>query len=173
MKTSAIEIENKVDRLLAVLDRDIQHMEETLSRLNELRALVIKRDDASLGKLLESIRSESDSYKDNESKRRLLREELAIALGCSLEQMTLSRLEAELSGEKKIEVAQRKAKLRTLARNLMKEHLSTATLLSDCARFNRLLLKSIFELEGTGIMTYSPRGFNERQTNTAFVNLQY
>ena len=173
MKKGTIEIENKVDQLLVVLDRDIRHMQESLSRLDELRGLVVKRDDASLGKLLESIQSESNSYKNNELKRQLLREELAIALDCSLGQMTLSRLEAELSEGKKTEVAERKTKLQTLAKKLKKEHLSTVMLLSDCARFSSLLLKSIFELGGTGVMTYSPRGFAERQTNTAFVNLQF
>ena len=75
MKTAAIEIENKVDELLTVLDRDIRYIRENLSRLNELRSLVVKRDDASLRKLLGSIQSESNSCKDNELKRHLLREE--------------------------------------------------------------------------------------------------
>ncbi|MHC4122101.1 MAG: hypothetical protein ACYSSI_00890 [Planctomycetota bacterium] len=173
MKTATIEIEDKVEQLLIVLDKDIQQIIENLSRLNDLRGLVVKMDDVSLHKLLESIKSESNSYKDNESKRRLLREELAIASGCSLEQMTLSRLEAELSGEKKAEVAERKTKLQTLAEKLKKEHLRTTMLLSDCARFNKVLLKSILELGQAGTTTYSPKGSAERQTNSAFVNLQF
>ena len=173
MKTATIEIEDKVDQLFLVLDRDIQHIRENLSRLNELRGLVVKRDDASLHKLLESIQSESNSYKENELKRQSLREELATALDCSLEQMTLSRLEAELSGEKKTEVTRRRIKLQTLAEKLKKEHLSTTMLLSDCARFNSMLLTSVLELGQAGTGTYSPRGFAERQTNSAFVNLQF
>jgi len=173
MKTVVVEIEDKVDELLGVLERDVQHIQESLSRLSELRSLVVKRDDASLHKLLESIKSESNSYKDNELKRRLLREELATALDCSFKQMTLSRLEDELSGEKKAEVAERKTKLQTLAKKLKKEHLSTAMLLSDCARFNSVLLTSVLELAQAGTITYNPRGFAERQTNSAFVNLQF
>ncbi len=172
MKTAVIEIEDKVDQLLIVLDRDIQHIKDNLSRLNELRSLVVKRDDVSLRKLLESIQVESNSYKDNEVKRRLLREELAIVSDCGLEQMTLSRLETELSGEKKAEVAQRKTELQTLAEKLKKEHLSTAMLLSDCARFNSMLLNSILELGQASTVTYGPRGSAERQTNSAFVNLE-
>jgi len=173
MKTVAIEIEDKVDQLLVVLDRDIQHIQENLLRLNELRGFVIKRDDASLRKLLESIQPESNNYKSNELKRRLLREELAIALDCSLEQMTLSRLEAELYEEKKAEVAERKTKLQTLTGKLKKEHLSTAMLLSDCARFNSMLLRSILKLGQAGTITYSPNGSADHQTNAAFVNLQF
>ena len=173
MKTAAIEIEDKVDQLLVVLDSDIRHIRENLSRLNEMRSLVVRRDDVSLRKLLESIQSESNSYKDNELKRRLLQEELATAFDCGLEQMTLSRLEAELSGPKKAEVARKKTKLQTLVEKLKKEHLSTAMLLSDCARFNSVLLKSILQLGQAGTITYNPNGSAERQTSSAFVNLQF
>ena len=173
MKTATIEIEDKVDQLLLVLDRDIQHIVENLSRLNDLRAFVVKRDDVSLHKLLESIKSESNNYKGNELKRQSLRKELATALDCSLKQMTLSRLEAELSGEKKAEVAERRTKLQTLAEKLKKEHLSTTMLLSDCARFNSMLLTSVLELGQAATITYSRRGSAERQSNSAFVNLQF
>jgi hypothetical protein len=87
--------------------------------------------------------------------------------------MTLSRLETALSGDKKTEITQRKIKLQTLAGKLKKEHSSTAMLLSDCARFNSSLLKSILEFGQAGTITYSSRGFAERQTNPAFMNLQF
>jgi uncharacterized coiled-coil protein SlyX len=173
MKATAIEIEGKVDELLVVLDKDIQHIQDSLSRLNELRSLVIRRDDAGLGKLLESIQSESDDYKIHELKRQSIRKELAIAFGCNLEQMTLSRLEAILAEEKKVQVAKRKKKLRSLTEELKKEHLSTALLLSECARFNSLLLKSIFGFGKAGMIIYSSDGSTKRQADTAFVNLRF
>jgi hypothetical protein len=173
MKTAAIEIEDRVDELLAVLDRDIQHMQESLSRLNELRSLVVKHDNSALGKLLGSIQTESESYKCNELKRQSVRRELATVFGCNPEQMTLSVLEAELSGEKKAQVAERKAILRSLTGQLKKEHLSTSLLLSDCVRFNSVLLKSIFELGKAGTITYDSNGFTKRQTDSEFVNLQF
>jgi len=173
MRKATIEIEDKVDQLLVVLDKDIHHIQDSLSRLNDLRGCVIKRDEVSLRKLLESIQSESNSYEENELKRRLLRKELATALDCGLAQMTLSRLETELSGEKKNEIIRRKTNLQTLTRKLKKEHSSTAMLLSDCARFNSVLLKSVLEFGQAGTITYSPRGLAERQTNSAFMNLQF
>lgn len=172
MKAMETGIEDRTNELLVVLDRDIQHIRESLSRLNELRSLVVKRDDTALGKLLESIQSESDSYRSNELRRQSIRKDLAIALGCSLEQMTLSRLEAELTGEKQAQVTERKAMLRSLAEELKKEHLSTALLLSDCARFNSVLLKSIFEFGKTGTFTYDSNGFTKRQTDTTFINFR-
>ena len=173
MKTATVEIEDKVAQLLAVLDRDIQHVTENLSRLNELRGLVVKRDDVSLYKLLEGIKSEANRYKENELKRKLLRKELAIALNCGLEQTTLSRLEAELSGKNKAEVTERKTKLQTIIEELKKEYLSTTILLSDCARFNSVLLKSVLEFGRTGTITYNPKGFAKHQAGLGFVNLQF
>lgn len=173
MKTTAIEIEDSVEKLLVVLDKDIQHIQDSLSLLDEMRSMVIKRDDASLGKLLDSIQTASDGYKNNECKRQSIRKELAAALDCNIEQMTLSRLETILPGEKKAQVADRKTKLRLLTVELKKEHLATAMLLSDCARFNSVLLKSVFELGKIGTVTYNSNGSAKRQTDTAFVNLQF
>jgi hypothetical protein len=164
---------DKIDELLVALDKDIQHIQETLSRLDELRSLVIRRDDVSLSKLLEIIQAESDSYKSHELKRQSIREELAIALDCKSEQMTLSRLEAVLPSEKKAQIAERKTKLGALTAKLKKECLATAMLLSDCARFNTMLLRGIFELGRTGTITYNSKGSAKHQTNTAFVNLQF
>ncbi len=164
---------DKIDELLAVLDKDIEHIKKSLLRLNELRSLVVKRDDVSLGKLLESIQTESDSYSANELERQSIREKLATALDCNVEQMTLSQLEEILQGEKKAQVAKRKAALRSLTKELKKEHLCTALLLSDCARFNRVLLKSIFDPGKTEAITYSSDGCKKRQANMAFVNLQF
>lgn len=173
MKTETFKLEEKVSQLLAVLDRDIQNIHINLSRLNELRSFVVKRDNASMQKLLEGIQSESNSYKENDSERRRLREELANILGCSFKEMTLSRIETKLSAEKKNEVTERKIKLKTLAEKLKKEHLSTVMLLTDCARFNSMLLKGILELGHARTITYSPKGLAERQSSSAFMNMQF
>lgn len=173
MKIGTIEFKEKIDELLSVLDMDVDEMQKSLSRLNELRGLVIKRDDSALEKLLEKIRAESDSYMANKLRRQSIREELAVALDCEFEQLTLSRLEAETSTEKKAQIAQRKAELKALATELRKEHLNTALLLSDCARFNRMLLNSLLDLTRTESLIYNSSGEASRQTDTAFVNLHF
>ncbi len=173
MKSTGTEIENKVDELLACLDKDSQHIQESLSQLNTLRSFVIKRDDSGLGKLLKVIQAESDSYRKHESKRQTIRKELANALGYNTEQLTLSVLEANLSKQKKAQVINKKTKLISLIKELKKEYFSTALLLSECARFNNLLLKSIFDLGNTGAVYYNSNGITKQQTDTAFVNLQF
>lgn len=173
MKTTAINIEDKVDELLVVLDEDIENIQKNLSRLNELRSLVIKHDDAALSKLLENIQAQADSNLRHELKRQSIRRELANALGYDIEQMTLSTLEVILPKEKQEQVTRKKSKLTSLIEELKKEHLSTVLLLSDCARFNRSLLKSVFNLGNTGTVYYGSNGASKEQPDMAFVNLQF
>jgi len=172
MKASANTIENKVDQLLSVLDEDIRYIHDSLLQLNELRSAVIKRDDAALYRLLGTARAKADFHAANESKRQTLRKDLANALDCNVEQMTLTKLENRLPIEKKSQVAGKKNELKTLINELKKEHLSTSILLSECARFNNLLLTSIFDLGKTGTVTYRANGAANRQMDGTFVNLR-
>jgi hypothetical protein len=173
MRPTTIEVEDKVDELLLCLDKDIEYVRASLSRFNELRSLVVKRDEASLGRLLEGIQTESDSHRSQETRRRSIRGKLAIALGCAPEQVTLSGLEVFLPEGQKAQIAERKAELKALIKELRREHLSTALLLSECARFNRLLLKSVLNFGKTGTVYYDCDGSTKRHRDTAFVNLQF
>jgi len=173
MKTAAFEIEDKIDELLACLERDIEHVQKSLSSLDELRSFVIKHDNDALGKLLENVKDESDNYRKHEKKRQLIRSELAKCLNCSLKDTTLSKLEAIVPEEKRAYVTQTKTKLKTLVRELRKEYSSTAMLLSECTRFNKLLLKSIFNFGNTGAVVYNADGKTKEQNDRAFVNLQF
>ena len=173
METIPIEIKIKVDQLLIVLDGQSQRMQANLERLNELRALVVKRDETALRKLLNVIQSESGDFRDNDLKRERLRAELACVFGCDHKQMTLSRLADELSGEIRDKIIETRTALQALGQKLKNEYLSTMMLLSDCARFNRTLLNNILNLGQTGNVTYNPNGSTDRRDRTSFVNLQY
>lgn len=173
MNTITIEIENKVGQLLDVLEKDIQRSRHVLLRLDQLRSLVIKRDDHGLSRILAEIKVESGNNKDNEIRRQLLRRDLAKAFECNLEQLTLTRLETRLTGEIKVQVSTVKESLQMVTEKLRKEYLSTAMLLCECARFNRMLLKNIFEFSQRGAVTYSPNGLAQPHGNAAFMNLQF
>ena len=165
-------VSNRIDELLAILDKDIQHIQQSLSWLNELRSLVIKRNDTALSQLMQTIKTEVDNYSATESKRQLIRKALADVFGCSVKKVTLSMLQNVLPEEQKTQVEDRKTKLRTLIKELRKEHLSTALLLSDCARFNNQLLKALFELGNKGTIFYRPDGATKRRNDTTFVNMR-
>ena len=94
-------------------------------------------------------------------------------LGCGVDDVTLSRLEAAVPPTRRIELTDRKKLLRSLARELRSEHVKTMMLLSACARFNSSLLRGILELGRTGVITYASDGAARSQSDTAFVNLQF
>ena len=121
MRQMAIVAEEKINELLSILDKDIGHIHCTLSRLNELRGLVIKRDEGALAELLESIRIEAEDYSSNESERQSVCNSLARLLGCSLEQMTLSRLIDALPADVGELVNERRMNLCELIEELKKE----------------------------------------------------
>jgi flagellar biosynthesis/type III secretory pathway chaperone len=176
MKTSMMSINDKVDELLTVLDRDIRHIEESLSVLRQLRRLVLKRvpdqvGDTALSDLLQTTRQRKDEYTANESRRQSIRRDLADAFGCDIAQLTLTSLVNALSGEKKNQFAATQAKLKALIKELRKEHLSTAMLLSECIRFNNQLLRAIFDFGKTQTVLYGPGGTPKRQIDRSLVNL--
>ncbi len=155
---AAVEIENKIDEMLECLDVDIEHLETNLLRLNDLRALVIKRDDAQLMRLLNDIQMESDSYREHEFKRQMIRKRLANLLGCGIEKVTLSNLASMLDEEKRNFVNVKKARIKALVESFKSEYASTIILVSDCSKFNKMLIKSIFEPSKTGSVYYKPNG---------------
>jgi len=173
MKPADLEAQSKIKELLIVLDGDIEHIRKSLSLLNELRSLVVKRDDESLSKLLESISGQAQDYENHQAKRLSIRKDLAQALGCRTREVTLSALEGVVPEENKAGITGRKEQLRSLTEQLKKEHLSTTMLLSDCAKFNHMLLENVFKLSRDQTVTYDSAGIAEHQNKMAFMNLQF
>ena len=172
MRISAVELENKIDKLLAHLEHDIEYLQSCLQYLDELRKNVVKRDEPALRDLLEVIQVESNSYKQHESARGVIRRELADYLGFGIGQVTLSALQKYLPENKQAQITASKTRLKALIYKLNKEYSSTMLLLSECSRFNSLVLKSIFAMAKTGGTTYCPKGTAKLQNDAAFVNLR-
>jgi hypothetical protein len=170
MTSSAVEM--NVERLLAVLDEDVRHLETTLVQLDTLRGLLIKRDDAALDQLLGEIRGQTEIYAENEQTRQMLRAELASALGCDTSRLTLSKLQSMLPEPRRAALAERQKKLRTLIAELKREYTLTAVLLSDCARFNRTLVRVFFGSGGRAGVIYNPSGQARQQTDATLMSLQ-
>ncbi len=163
----------KVDALLAALDEDIRRTQGTLSHLDTLRSLIVKRSDAALEQLLHDLRHEAESRVADVQRRESIRKELADELGCALDAMTLSVLKDALSGPRREAVADRQTRLKSLIAQLKREYALTSALVADCARFNRSLMRVFFGLDARGETTYSARGAAKHQADAALVNLHY
>ncbi len=172
MKTNDTIFQDNIDRLLDVLDTDIENIRQNLSALNQLRSSVIKRDNDSLAQLLKKIQADDGGYKNNESKRKSIRKALADSLGCPAEKITLTTLEQTLPEEKKSLIAEKKEKLTELLKQLKNEYHATAVLLSECARFNRILLKTLLNNKNAETVTYDAEGSARRYFDSAFLNMK-
>jgi hypothetical protein len=174
-------IESKIAALLEVLDEDVRHLENALSRLDLLRSLLIRRESAALEQLLDDIRQQAEAHRAIEQKRQQLRQDLALDLDCTEGELTLSRLRKELTGPACSDtqrrcgaaVAERQARLRSLAAQVRREHTLTALLLRDCARLNRSLLRVFLESGGRGCATYSPTGTARHDAHAALMSIQF
>jgi hypothetical protein len=170
MTTSAME--SKVEQLLGVLDEDVRHLETTLTQLDALRGLLVKRDDAGLDQLLGEIRTRTESYAANERERQVLRVDLARTLGCETSRLTLSKLGSMLPEQQRMAVRARQERLKALVMELRREYTLTAALVSDCSRFNQRLLRAFFGAGGQTSVTYSPSGATKKQTNATLMSLK-
>jgi hypothetical protein len=165
-------VDTKVEQFLAVLDEDIRHLETTLSRLDALRSLLIKRDDTALEKLLGEVRGQGQECSANERMRQSLRTALARSLGWSGSRLTLSGLRAVLPEPQRAAVTARQEQLKSLVARLHREYTLTAVLVADCARFNRMLLTTLLGPAGQWGITYRPNGAARQQANAVTMSLQ-
>ena len=163
----------RTEQLLAVLEADVRHMQESLSTLDQLRSLLIKHDECGLEALLRQIRANADAYAAVESRRQVLRRQLAVLLECPMDELTLSRLETALPSPVRETLRQKKATLRTLAERLRREHRNTSLLLADCARFNRALFRAIFQQGKAQSVVYGAAGTTQPASSSHLMNVQF
>ncbi len=174
-------VENEVAALLEVLDADARHLESALTRLDLLRSSLIRRENAALERLLGEIHQQAEAYRAIEQTRQQLRRGLALDLGCTEGELTLSRLRKELAAPACSEaqrhlagaVADRQARLRSLAAQVKREHSLTALLLREAARFNQSLLRVFLGSAGRGCGTYTPTGAAHRDAGAALMSMQF
>ena len=167
MIDQSINLANKTEELLGILRRDAEHLEWVTSKLNELRGFVIKRDEKGLAELLDEIQAEAQDYSINEQNRSRVCEEIAADLGGETKKLTLSVLVNSINEPMKTILAGTQAKLKISAQRLSREYILTATLLKDCARINRLLLKAIFEGGRNNLVCYDSAGTTSNQQHDA------
>jgi hypothetical protein len=141
--------------------------------------LLIRRENAALEQLLSEIHQQADAYRRSSKNDSSFGR--ALDLGCTEGELTLSRLRKELTAPTGSEaqrrlagaVADRQARLRSLAAQVRREHSLTALLLREAARFNQSLLRIFLGSAGRGCATYSPTGTAHRDAGAALMSIQF
>ena len=173
MSTKALDIERWVLDLLIVLKEESDAMTLIETWLMQLRERVVLRDESALEGLLKEIQSRGGLMPELERRRQQIRLELASVLAIPFEQLTLTKLESLLKGELQNQVSRMKVQLKSQTETLQVQHRGTVMLLADCARFNRLLLNSIFDTSEQTMTTYTPRGHAQHKRSSDLVNMQF
>ena len=171
MNEQTVDIAGRIEELLNVLARDMMHIEYAISKLNDLRGFVIKRDEKGLAQLLGEIREETKDYQANEERRGVIQKELAGLFGCQPRELTLSVLKKRVSGAAGAAIGESQEKLKKMVGRLRVEYISTAALLSECSRINSALLRIVFNRSRMGPACYGSNGLTTRESGAAFMNM--
>lgn len=164
--------EKDIAEMLEILDADISNTESDINILNELRGYLVSRDEKNMLRLLYAVRSIIQNRQDNQAKRFNVRRKLAQSLDCAVEKLTLSKLCDYIEEPFKAAIAERRNVLVQIVERFKTEYEATVFLLSDCARFNSLLLRSLVDFGSAESTTYKPGKVN-RIDSAAFINTQY
>jgi hypothetical protein len=167
------EILRKTEELVAVLEADARHIQESLLLLDRLRSLVIKHDEAGLQQLLQQLREQADAYAQVESRRQRLRRQLAALLDWPVAELTLSRLAAALPPGLSQTVSRQRTALRDLVDRLDREYRNTSFLLGDCVRFNRALFRAVFQPAEAESVVYGATGSAKPSVTSHLMNVQF
>ena len=140
MNEQTVDITGRIEEMLNVLARDKQHIEYAVSKLNDLRGFVIKRDEQGLVQLLGEIREETMDYQANEDRRGVIQKELAGLFGCQPRELTLSVLKKRVSGTAGAAIGESQEKLRKMVNTRKTEMDDVANILiARLAQFHSTL----------------------------------
>ena len=159
------------DELIVFLDNQITNIEQTLYRLDRLRAAVIRRDDGSLEELMEEVRDEGLRKKQTDLQMRQLQVKLSSVLGCPPGEVNMTRLCEQLTGQDRQIVQEKQATLQRLTHDLGNERQGTELLLRECARFTRSLLSSMVGVKNQ-TRTYTAQGQEQWNVHCGLMNIK-
>ena len=157
--------------LMVFLDDQIADIEQTLHRLDRLRAAVVRRDEGSLEELMEEVRDAGRQKKQTDWRMRQLQIKLSSALSCSPDEVNMTRLCEQLTGQDRRIIQKKQAALQHLTRKLSNELRGTESLLRECARFTRLLLSSMVGAKNQ-TRTYTAQGQEQWNVHCGLMNVK-
>lgn len=160
-----------IDEVSIFLETQSRYVEATLKRLDTLRAAVIRRDEGALEQMFAEVQQETQRKTQYEQAMQTLRQSLASVLDLPIERVCLSRFCERLEEPVRKRISERQSTLQSLIRRLNNEVRATEALLHECARFNRLLLNSLFGNQKQNV-TYDARGISRWNMQGGLMNMR-
>ena len=160
-----------MDELGVFLDARQAEQLETLARLGELRAAVIRRDEATLTQILEQVQQNADRRRQRDAEQQSIAQRLLEAFDGLRAPVTLTRLSACVKEDMRVTLRQKQTALLEAAQRLENELNATEMLLRECARCNRELLAAILG-RNQQAQTYDQHGRNQWDVHRGLVSVK-
>lgn len=152
--------ESLIDELLAILDEEIELLEQKRSQLANLSEALVSTDDAATEALLKLIERTEHTQTRVDLKLQDVRKTLAGVFGYDdAKALRLSVLVTELPDAQASAVNDRRERLAQQVGNLRRQHLQTAMLLIECSKVNRMMMECLLPA-GEAVTTYDATGTN-------------
>ena len=152
--------ESLIDELLAILDEEIELLEQKRSQLANLSEALVSTDDAATEALLKLIEQTEHTQTRVDLKLQGVRKTLAGVFGYDdAKALRLSVLVTELPDAQASAVNDRRERLAQQVGNLRRQHLQTAMLLIECSKVNRMMMECLLPA-GEAVTTYDATGTN-------------
>ncbi len=161
-----------LERLISLLDIEIDLLQQRQRQFDTLNEVLISRDDKGLERLLHEMEQAQHTQSDTDLKLQATRRSLAEALRVKAGELTLSLLIAHLPDSRASALDYRRNQIVLLAEALRKQHLRAVMLLSESARVNQMLLESLFP-KSESVTTYSADGSDSWRPDTGLVDTEY
>lgn len=157
--------------LLSLLEEEIELLRVRTRQFDELYDAILHRRDERMESLLEAMTDAQHRQVDLDGKLQTLRTIFARALGVEENTIRLSRLIDWLDGTHATDLRNQREQIILLAERLKKKHLTTAVLLSESARINRMLLEGLLP-KADSVTTYGTGGTKPWQMNSGLVDAE-
>ncbi|MGC9453818.1 MAG: flagellar export chaperone FlgN [Phycisphaerae bacterium] len=171
MITETPQIKEQLAELTAVLDEEIALLTTRMEQMELLSSAIVRRDDDAMEPLLEQMEQTQDRQHRTDARLAQVRESLASLAGIPARELRLWRLARELPDPSGGKIVRRRRRLVELSDELRRRHLRTVLLLAESARFNRLLLETMFPA-CEPVTTYGTGGADQWRPETGIVDTE-
>ncbi|MBN1554471.1 MAG: hypothetical protein JXA11_06980 [Phycisphaerae bacterium] len=157
--------------LLALLDEEITLLGLRAKQFDDLYEAILHRRDERMETLLADMTLAQQRQAVLDDKLQAMRSMLSRALGREQQDIRLSELVGLLEETPSRQLREKRQQIILLAERLKRKHLTTAILLAESARINRLLLESLLPQTDT-VTTYGAGGAKPWRTSSGLVDAE-
>ena len=146
-------MEEQLQRLIEVLDGDVENIQRQHEMLSRIREALAERDVSAVLDLLDKARLLNERRRNLDKEREDLRTTLAERLDVETRALTLRRLETLVDGPLAAKLAEQRVRITVAVEALRKLHLGTMVAVAGAARVNRALLSALLPGVDGGVYT--------------------